>query len=82
MKCFDKEKSDLDAGLFGIHGDYNADNSRNLMVVFDKCDQRKEDKLERDKPGSGVKCKNKEEIDEWIGGKYILVLANERTYLQ
>ena len=41
------------------------------MVVFEKCD-----------PKSGLQCKNDAEIEQWLSGKYIFTIVNERKFIQ
>lgn len=50
---------------YEIYGDYNSDVTANLMAVFVKCDPEKR------------KCKTRQEIDDWLKFKYLVVLQNE-----
>ena len=65
MKCIDEP--------YQIWGDYNSDQGQNLMVVFERCEQEKEE--ERD-------CESEEDIDLWLQFKYIAIQQNERNYHQ
>ncbi len=56
---------------YQIWGDYNSDIAQNLMVVFERCDTKAE----------GNNCKTNNEIDEWLLGKYIFTLENEKTFV-
>ena len=62
MKCIDE--------AYEVWGTYSADETSNLMVVFDRCDSTKRT------------CKSEMEIDKWLEFKYIILLQNERQYLQ
>lgn len=77
MKCIEKP--------YELWGDYNSDVTQNLMVVFEKCDDRpKSEFAESESASEGnetkVKCKSEAEIDEWMKQKYLLVQQNEKKY--
>ena len=70
MKCIEKP--------YELWGDYNSDVTQNLMVVFEKCDDRPKSEIAESESASEgnetkVKCKSKAEIDEWMKQKYLLV---------
>ena len=58
---------------FQIWGDYDSDRAQNLMIVFELC---------QPDPATGKVCKSKKEIDDFLLGKYIYVLENEKTFIQ
>ena len=68
MKCFDNG----DAGDTDIYGSYNTDKASNLMIVFEKCNKNKENQT----------CKPDNVIDEWLEFKYLVVLENEKLFVQ
>ena len=55
---------------YQIWGDYDADIASNLMVVFDRCNSTLRDD-----------CKSDAEYAQWLQGKYIFVLENEKTFI-
>ena len=46
-----------------IKGDYNSNSAQMLLVTFNRCHDRED-------------CKSKEDIDEFIRGKYLVVMKN------
>ena len=62
----------LEEGQFDITGNYNTDKANNIMIVFEKCNSEI----------LGRSCKTDIEIDEWLKFKYIVVLENERFFVQ
>ena len=46
-----------------IRGDYNSNSAQMLLVTFNRCHDRDD-------------CKSKEDIDEFIRGKYLVVMKN------
>ena len=46
-----------------IRGDYNSNSAQMLLVTFNRCHDRSD-------------CKSKEDIDEFIRGKYLVVMKN------
>ena len=46
-----------------IKGDYNSNSAQMLLVTFNRCHDRED-------------CKSKEDIDEFIRGKYLVVMQN------
>ena len=46
-----------------IKGDYNSNSAQMLLVTFNRCHDRDD-------------CKSKEDIDEFIRGKYLVVMQN------
>jgi len=54
---------------YALYGDFDTNIAHNLMVTFTKCDPEVRT------------CKSKEEIDQWLDFKYILLLENEQKYL-
>ena len=46
-----------------IRGDYNSNSAQMLLVTFNRCHDRSD-------------CKSKEDIDNFIRGKYLVVLSN------
>ena len=57
MKCVDGE-------YLEIFGNYDSDRTSNLMVVFEKCNNKTHT------------CKNDTEIEAWMKSKYIVTLEN------
>lgn len=55
-----------------MHGNFDASNAANLMIAFETCDQN----------DPNVKCKSEAQIRNWMKHKYILVLLNERKFVQ
>lgn len=55
-----------------MYGNYDASKAANLMVAFEVCNRT----------DPGLKCKSDEEIKEWMKTKYILILMNERKFVQ
>ena len=51
-----------------LWGNYNTPDTRNLMIVFDKCNNAT----------SPVICKSDAEIKEWMRFKYILTYFNQK----
>ena len=46
-----------------IRGDYNSNSAQMLLITFNRCHDRTD-------------CKTEKEIDDFIRGKYIVVLTN------
>jgi len=55
-------------------GDYDTENASNLMIVFETCDINKR--------APGQKCKSEQEIASWMEYKYIVILENEKKFVQ
>ena len=53
----------IDSDDMMIKGDYNSNSAQMLLVTFNRCHDRSD-------------CKTKEDIDEFIRGKYLVVLTN------
>lgn len=66
MKCVDELQGTE------IFGSYNTEKASNLMIVFEKCNNNT----------ATVQCKSSEEINEWLQFKYLLVLENEKRFVQ
>ena len=49
-----------------IWGNFNTGNARALLIMFEKCDRST----------SATVCESEEEINNWLEGRYILVLEN------
>ena len=62
LKCI-KNLSQLN-----MWGNYNTDETVNLVVAFDKCDPKT----------SAVACKSDSEIEKWLQGKYFIMYYNEK----
>ena len=54
-----------------IFGNYDTKMAANLMIVFEKCDKKVE-----------KVCKSDAEINEWLAFKYIILLENEKRFIQ
>ena len=54
-----------------LQGDYNAQKAKNLMVIFEKCHES----------WSNETCKSDAEIEQWIKGKFIAVLTNQKKFI-
>ena len=54
-----------------LFGNYNSPKARSLMVVFEECDPS----------WSPVQCKEKDQIQEWMKDKYIIVLSNHEKFI-
>ena len=48
-----------------VKGDYNSNSAQLLLITFNRCN----DKVRTD-------CKPKKEIDDFIRGKYLVVMSN------
>ena len=68
MNCLD-EKDDLK-----LWGNYDTSSARNLMIVFEKCDNAT-------MSSSQEPCKSEEIIAEWMKFKYIFVYMNEFKFV-
>ena len=66
FKCLTNPERDLK-----MFGNYDTSIAANLMVVFDKCNNKT----------SSVPCKSKEEIDEFMKFKYMIALWNSRNFI-
>ena len=66
LKC-PENKTDLE-----IMGNYDSSAAANVMVVLEKCDNKT----------STITCKSNAEIDAFLEFKYILLLQNERKFIQ
>ena len=67
MKCLDQPFE-----MFDLHGNYNSGTGANLFIVFEKC-----------KPEEGVRvCKSETDIDNWLEGKFFLLLDNEKRFIK
>ena len=53
----------IDSDDMMIKGDYNSNNAQMLLITFNRCHDRQD-------------CKSKEEIDDFIKGKYMVVMSN------
>ena len=67
FKCLANPENDM-----YLWGNYETVSTSNLMIVFDKCDNKT----------SAVVCKSDVQIYEWIRGKYILSLRNSKRFVQ
>ena len=54
-----------------MFGSYNTDKASNLMIVFEKCNKKK-----------NKKCKSDKAIKNWLEFKYLVVLENEKRFNQ
>ena len=66
LKC-PENKSDLE-----VMGNFDSSAAANVMVVLEKCDNKT----------STITCKSNAEIDAFLEFKYILLLQNERKFIQ
>ena len=66
LKC-PENKSDL-----VVVGNFDSSAAANVMVVLEKCDNKT----------STITCKSNAEIDAFLKFKYILLLQNERKFIQ
>lgn len=57
--------------LVQTYGDFDSDMTRNLMLVFEKCDNLK----------SKLPCKSDAEIEEWMQSKYFVILTNQKKFI-
>ena len=64
MKCLDETQGTE------IFGSYNTDKASNLMIVFEKCNRKKQ-----------TYCKSDEEIDKWLEFKYLVALENQKIFV-
>ena len=55
---------------YHIYGNYDSAHTKNLLLVFEKCDNST----------SNNTCKSPQEIDDWILEKYFVVLTNQRHF--
>ena len=53
-------------------GNFDSSAAANVMVVLEKCDNKT----------SPITCKSDDEIDAFLAFKYILLLHNERKFIQ
>ena len=66
LKC-PENKTDL-----VVMGNFDSSAAANVMVVLEKCDNKT----------STITCKSNAEIDAFLEFKYILLLQNERKFIQ
>ena len=67
MKCLDQPFD-----MFNLYGNYNSGTAANLFIVFERC-----------QPETGVRvCKSETVIDNWLKGKYFLLLDNEKRFIK
>lgn len=52
-----------------LFGDFTSTKTQNIMIVFEKCDIKKQSK-----------CKSSEEIAQALEYTYLLIVDNEETY--
>ena len=62
MKCITADKLEL-------FGNFNTYKTRNLRIIFEKCDPEIRDD-----------CKSDEEIDDWMFSKVIIVIENKKHF--
>ena len=55
-----------------MHGDFDSARAANLMISFEKCDYEK----------TPSQCESKEYIENWIQGRYIVVLTNQYKFAE
>lgn len=67
MKCPVDDKD------LSVRGQYSSSNAVQFMIVFEKCDKTKTPE---------INCKDDTKILEWLAFKYILVLSNEKHFIQ
>ena len=67
FKCLVNPERDL-----SLFGNYNTEVAKNLMVVFDKCNNAT----------STITCKSPEEINKFLEFKYLLALFNTNQFVQ
>ena len=53
-----------------IWGNFNTGNATAVLVMFEKCDSEK----------NQIVCKSEEEINQWLKGRYIIVLENQKKF--
>ena len=68
MLCFE-DNADMK-----LWGNYDTSSARNLMLVFEKCDNSTRSNTEEP-------CKSEAEIDDWMRFKYILLYMNEFKFV-
>lgn len=54
-----------------LWGNYDTSNARNLMIVFEKCNNATSLSI----------CKSDAEINEWMRYKYILTYVNQKKFV-
>ena len=65
-------KCPVNASDLSIQGKYDASAAKNLMVIVQKCNPET----------SEVTCKSDAEIEEWLRYKFILIVRNQRKFIQ
>ena len=60
----------VDESDLNIQGVFDSSKAQNLMLVFERCDAT----------WSPVECQSEAAIEEWMVYKYIVVLANRKTF--
>ena len=63
MEFYQKKYLCTDMPELSISGDFASNNGNNLLITFERCSGRPD-------------CKPKAEIDEFIRGNYVVMLAN------
>ena len=58
-------------------GNFDSTIAENIMIVFSTCNQTMETKAK-----TGVVCKTKTEINDWMRFKYFITLTNEKKFIQ
>lgn len=72
MKTYSpKFRCAVDPSDLELWGNYDTDTTKNLLIVFDKCDNKT----------AAIPCKSEEEIAEWMNDKFILVAKNEKKFI-
>ena len=56
-----------------IWGNYNTGAAGAIMVVFEKCNNKRND--------GEVECASEEDIAEWIEGRYLITNENEKRFI-
>lgn len=66
LKCL------LQPSSLQLQGNFQSASATNIMVIFEMCKNETE---------SGLPCKSEREIKDWMRGKYIFVLSNQRSFV-
>ena len=54
-----------------VWGNYNTGAAAAFMVIFEKCDAEKD----------GIVCSSDHDINEWMEGRYLITLENQRKFI-
>ena len=65
-------KCPVNPSELSVQGKYDASAARNLMIIVQKCDPKT----------SNVTCKSEAFISEWLKYKFILIVSNQRKFIQ